>query len=357
MQKKYYWLKMEVSLINKKYALVSEYLGVKDDSEGVRKFVRLWTEFTENKEFLLLENKFGLGRIQKVLYFVKALYEIVKRRAMIDKVIYIPSAGETIGTLLKIGFFKMILKRKIILIVFVNRPYGKFKLALLRLIRPDFILSQNSYMLSEYRKLGIKNNIIPSCVDLEKFKPVSNTSKMEIRRHLGLPLNKLVVLHVGHFDINRNLELLIKFANFTDVFLIIIGGAFYNRSYYKSLIRQAKKYNVLFLCRYIADIEKFYQASDAYVFPVRTVGAISLPISVLEAMAVNLPVFTTRYGLLPKYFKETDGFYYFEDLEGLLKKFWHFVEYKEYEVNNREKVLKFNCKIVFSQVMEFINTV
>jgi len=46
-------------------------------------------------------------------------------------------------------------------------------------------------------------------------------------------------------------------------------------------------------------IEEFYQASDVYIFPVRNpTGSIDLPLSVLEALAVGLPVVSTRFGAI-----------------------------------------------------------
>jgi len=50
------------------------------------------------------------------------------------------------------------------------------------------------------------------------------------------------------------------------------------------------------------------------VFPVEdALGCIDMPLSILEAMACNLPVITTRFGAFPRLFAEGDGFRYVEN--------------------------------------------
>jgi len=59
--------------------------------------------------------------------------------------------------------------------------------------------------------------------------------------------------------------------------------------------------------RYIKKIEEIYQLSDCYIFPITFEGGgISILLSVLEAMACNLPVVTTKFGGLPAIFKGGD---------------------------------------------------
>ena len=71
---------------------------------------------------------------------------------------------------------------------------------------------------------------------------------------------------------------------------------------------------------FVPCIEELYRLSDVYVFPViEQDGAIEMPLSVIEAMACNLPVLTTRFGCLSMHFSEDPGFRYFETKEELIE--------------------------------------
>ena len=62
-----------------------------------------------------------------------------------------------------------------------------------------------------------------------------------------------------------------------------------------------------------------YQASDCYIFPGGKDCAIETPLSVLEAMACNLPVITGIYGGLVDLFMPQKGFYYSSNMNELSK--------------------------------------
>jgi len=74
------------------------------------------------------------------------------------------------------------------------------------------------------------------------------------------------------------------------------------------LLKELKAESITVIADYVERIEEFYQLADCYVFPaVERLSAIEVPLSVLEAMACNLPVVTTPFGGLPSMFVEGDG--------------------------------------------------
>jgi len=87
------------------------------------------------------------------------------------------------------------------------------------------------------------------------------------------------------------------------------------------LQKELEMKGIIVMDRYIKKIEEIYQLSDCYVFSVTFEGGcISIPLSVLEAMACNLPVITTKFGELPGLFTERDGFMYATNEEEFVRK-------------------------------------
>jgi glycosyltransferase involved in cell wall biosynthesis len=58
---------------------------------------------------------------------------------------------------------------------------------------------------------------------------------------------------------------------------------------------------------YQPHIEEFYRLADCYVFPTQPGNSLSMPLSVLEAMACNLPVITQRFQGLEQVFAPGNG--------------------------------------------------
>lgn len=181
-------------------------------------------------------------------------------------------------------------------------------------LKPDLMLVQSSKSEQLFQSAGYETAWLPGGVDTEKFHPVSEMRDRALRQELGFPLDERLFLHVGHLKKERNVLELDTLAEFGSV--IVIGSP--STKQQTGVIDTLRSQNHHVYTGYIEEIEKYYQATDYYVFP--TKGAehsIEIPLSVLEAMACNKPILTRRFGGLPDLFDEGNGIVYFEELDAL----------------------------------------
>ena len=106
---------------------------------------------------------------------------------------------------------------------------------------------------------------------------------------------------------------------------------------------------VIILREAFPEINELYQASDIYCFPVTELeGAMEIPLSVLEAMALNLPVITTRFGRLPELFEEDDYYKYVNNADDIID-----ILQNDFGNNclNRDKLSRFSWEYTTSPLL------
>jgi len=203
--------------------------------------------------------------------------------------------------------------------------FNPFSKHILSLFKPDIVLAQSYEVEGEFKKLGCRTEFLPiGGVDLEKYAPVSITVKNKLREKYAIDKDKFVILHVGSIKSGRNVQLLKNFQEGGDQ-VVIIGST--STGIDKKVYRQLKESGCLVLIEYFKQIEEIYTLSDCYVFPVvlkrdflgrPTADCIDIPLSVLEAMSCNIPVIATKFGALPRIFKEGDGLFFAEREEDFI---------------------------------------
>ena len=258
--------------------------------------------------------------------------------------------GPTIRSLVLLQGLTIILGNKAKLISSATRPYfSRYSKWTIPLLKPDLILTQSSHFESFFKERGCRVEFLPNGVDCKKFAPVSEIEKFHIRNEFGLPENKNIILHVGHIKANRKLEVFKEIQKIDSIQVVIVGGTAQKSE--DALKRNLQAAGIKICHEYYEDISKIYKMADLYVFPIRDtggtlpdtynqVGAIDLPLSVLEAMACNLPVITTRFGALQRLFKAGDGLQYAEDEAEIIAKVKNFSFKNVYET--RQKVLPYD---------------
>ena len=164
-----------------------------------------------------------------------------------------------------------------------------------------------------FKTMGFNTKFIPNGVDLSSYKKISKKQKEELREKYSIPSNKFVVLHVGNILKERNISILDKFQTGNNQVLIVGSTSI---PVDDNLRNELKNSGCLVYTHYIEKIHEIYQLSDCYIFPtVEQIRAIEIPLSVLEAMACNLPVISTRFGGLPSLFTEGKGLFFIDSFE------------------------------------------
>lgn len=135
-----------------------------------------------------------------------------------------------------------------------------------------------------------KYDIINNAIEVEKF-IYNKETRNQIRKKLGIQ-NKFVIGNVGRFTSQKNQDFLIDiyseiYKKNSESILIIIGDG----KLEKRLKSKAKKINleknIIFLSK-INDVNKYYQAMDAFVLPSIYEG---LPVVGIEAQTAGLKTY------------------------------------------------------------------
>lgn len=253
-------------------------------------------------------------------------------------ILYIPEASCTFNSFIRAKILKLInRKSKVVMLAIQHREYSFLFRTLLHFVRPDLLILLGKADKLFFEKKQIKVKVLPPAVDNERFHKVGIETKTFLRKKYGIPTNKTIVSHVGHIKISRNIKCLIDVQKMDNIQVIIVGStSTHADSDLKNLLENQ---GIIVINSYLPDIQEIYQISDIYVFPVlEKYAAIEMPLSILEAMACNLPVITTRFGALVEYFKEEAGFRYFNTTEELIELINNI---EKFEVNNDNKIKDF----------------
>jgi glycosyltransferase involved in cell wall biosynthesis len=233
-----------------------------------------------------------------------------------ELVVYVPSASATAFAFWRARMLKRYAPGGQVALV-ATQP--RYHTALGRLaaseMAPDKVFAQSRETIRYLEWLGMAAQFLPGGVDLGRFCPVTAERKAALREELGLPQDAYLVLHVGHLRPGRNVELLTRLGGLGTP--VVVAGKSMGQD--EALRQRLSESGVVLIDRYLRDVEIAYQACDAYLFPVREEdSAMDFPLSVLEAMACNLPVVAHPYGGLPLALEPGEGLVFVESDEAML---------------------------------------
>jgi len=309
-----------------KICIVSEELAAPLD-EGFKKFSWSLMKALSAQHRVLVMSKRGLFeegyRVERVrmnrLLLNWGLWRRIRRFAP-EIICYVPSSSGTFNSFLRARILKWYrTKARVILISLQPRNYSPLQTRWIPRLRPDVVLVQSHQSAKALEELGCSAHVLPSGVELDRFTPVSESQKIQLRQQYDMPSDDFLVLHVGHIKASRRVSIFKELQAEPGIQGLLVGSTSTPQD--EELILELKNAGIRIIRDYIPNIQEIYQLSDCYLFQVSSKkAAIELPLSVLEAMACNLPVIATRYGGLADFFQEDDGLLFAESPGEILDK-------------------------------------
>lgn len=191
-------------------------------------------------------------------------------------------------------------------------PGFQYLRLLLRKLRFIRLLSQDPVSECYFSQLGFSVHPLPNGVDTERFHPSSPVLPQELQGRLAS--DRPCLMHVGHLKPNRGLDILAQLSGYHGWQVLIVGSPI--APAVPEVMRMLEATDCIVLRKFIEDLPGLYSAINAYAFPVSDrLGAIDMPLSVLEAMACNCAVISTPFKALPRFLPQGDGLFYFDTVD------------------------------------------
>lgn len=197
-------------------------------------------------------------------------------------------------------------------------------------------------------------------IDKSKFdKEISNDKKEEIRKNLGLNKDDFVMAFVGELNDNKNQIMLIEamkdlVKENCKLKLLLVGTGIL-KEYFEIKIKEYKLEKNVLLLGYRTDIFNILSVVDLYTAMSKREG---LPVNILEARMMNLPVIVTNSRGQRELVKDNKNGYIIEignvdDLKQKIKILQGNIELRnKFAENSKKDIEKYYLENVYEEIKE-----
>jgi len=250
-------------------------------------------------------------------------------------------------------------------------PLIKLRLAIAK--KADFFIAQTLEIKEQLLELKIEEKrikFITNSVDTDFFSPPkSENEKIALRKKWSLPWQKVIVVFCGRLARRKGLTYLLDAwhrKGFKKAVLILVGSGENQpdsvESQLKKTIEEQKIKTIYFLgSKKREEVKELLKASDIFIYP--SIHPEGTALSVLEAMAVGLPIAASDIGGLKDVVKNgKDGFLFpsknIKALGDVLAKLIDKAELrKDFGKNGRNKVLlNYSTEKIIDNYLKFFNS-
>ncbi len=231
-----------------------------------------------------------------------------------DVLLYLPESCGTVWSFLRARVLSFLSGfRPVMMILLQPRSYRPWKRLVIRYcLRPRCVLAVSRAVMDNLMEVGVRASFVPLGVDTSRFKPLTDPDrKQQLRQKYGIPVAKKIVLHVGHINDGRNIEVLKRFQS-AQVQVVVVGSTSTptRQGVDHALKERLESEDVLIINHVLEQPQEMFQLADVYVFPVSSkTGSIGIPLTVLEAAACGIPVVCTDpQGGLGEFLTYSPGF-------------------------------------------------
>ena len=217
---------------NKDIVLISECISVPFD-EGLKNVLLNIINYIGKRLDVLIvtelnndTNQLNVKKIKLNEFFFSRELSLTLKKSLPKIIFYIPEASCTFNSFLRARVLKsMSRKSKVVMLGVQHRTYSGVQTFIMkRFLKPDILFIMSEKYKKYYINKGINVRVLPPAVDCKKFRPSTEKEKRIIRDEYNIPVDKVVVLHVGHIKVNRNIKCLIEVQKIDNIQVVIVGS-------------------------------------------------------------------------------------------------------------------------------------